>query len=143
MKTKFLNWITLLPLAVFVVLFTMAVKSQHATDSSQSQSQKSVTSLLPDSTQTKLYDKSKVMSRVDSLAREDSLLSLSNAREIKKAVAKKERFEKFKENRKIVQVNQLPAPTSLITNPPSLPDSVVIKKKPKRSVLNRIFNRNR
>jgi hypothetical protein len=140
MKTKYVNWITLLPLACLVILLGMGVKSQHSSFYEQKTVRDSIIPVIgvriPDSTQIKLSEKSKSMTRIDSLVAVDSAWGVKNAKAIVAVAKKKERFEQY---RKTPNVKQIPASNpSLVVNAPSLPDTINLKKKSKRTVFDKV-----
>jgi len=140
MKTKIVNWITLLPLACLVILLAMGVKSQ------QPEPQKPVKrdSILPiigvkipDSTQVKLTEKSKSMNRIDSLLVVDNAWDVKNNNAIANVKKKQARFELYRQTPKVEKISK--STPSLTVSAPALPDSsITVKKKPRRSVLTRM-----
>jgi len=147
MKTKITNWITLISLAGFVIFFSMGVKSQQKENNHIATKQDSIIPIIglkiPDSTVVKVQDKSMRITKIDSLKAIDSDLAAKNEIGIKTAMKKKERFDQYKENRKTPNVYKIPIPEpSLATKltPPGTPD---LKKKGKRSVLDKLFHRNK
>lgn len=146
MKTKITNWIILLPIAMLVVFFGMSLQSQPRKSSQKASkidtSPKGVELKLPDSTKTEIQGAIQSKSRVDSLASIDSVLSVKNAAGLKTIHKKKKTFEEFQADRETPVVSSIHDPTpAIIVNSPPLPDTLVVKKKVKRSVFARIFKR--
>jgi len=129
-------------MACLVILLAMGVKSQSP-NSQRPVKRDSILPLIgvkiPDSTQIKLSEKEKSMNRIDSLIAVDNSWAVKNEIAIKNVKNKKARYEQY---RKTPKVEPLPKSSpSLVVNVPALPDSINLKKKSKRSVLDRLFHR--